>query len=76
MGLLQVVMYRGRVAGTDWKDENNAFLQHLAQLDRACTGIDAAARKSRAIELASASTPPVDFPGAPVGAAPISPPNR
>jgi hypothetical protein len=76
MGLLQVVMYRGRVAGTDWKDDNNAFLQHLAQLDRACTGIDAAARKSRALELASASTPPVDFPGAPAGAAPISPPNR
>ena len=34
MGLLQVVMERGRFVGTDWKDDNNALLQHLAQLDR------------------------------------------
>ena len=34
MGLLQVVMDRGRFAGTSWKADNNALLQHLAQLDR------------------------------------------
>jgi len=76
MGLLQVVMYRGRVMGTDWKDDNNAFLQHLAQLDRACTGIDAAERKSRALDRPPASTSRVDFPGARAGAATISPPRR
>ena len=35
MGLLQVVMERDRYVGTHWKDDNNALLQHLAQLDRA-----------------------------------------
>jgi hypothetical protein len=35
MGLLQVVMENGRCVGTHWKDDNNALLQHLAQLDRA-----------------------------------------
>jgi hypothetical protein len=34
-GLLQVMMYAGRYAGTRCKDDNNALLQHLAQLDRA-----------------------------------------
>jgi hypothetical protein len=37
-GLLQVVMYRGRYAGTYWKDDNNALLQHLAQLGRGADG--------------------------------------
>jgi len=38
-GLLQVVMHRGRYAGSYWKADNNALLQHLAQLDRgACSG--------------------------------------
>jgi hypothetical protein len=45
MGLLQVVMYRGRHAGTHWKDDNNALLQHLAQLARGGDGIDAAKRE-------------------------------
>jgi hypothetical protein len=76
MGLLQVVMYRGRFAGTDWKDDNNALLQHLAQVDRACTGIDAAERKSRALDLPPASTPRVDFPSARAGAATIPPLTR
>jgi hypothetical protein len=38
MGLLQVVMRRGRYAGCYWKDDDNALFQHLARLDRACRG--------------------------------------
>ena len=39
-GLLQVIMYAGRYATTRCKDDNNALLQHLAQLDRATRGLD------------------------------------
>ncbi|WP_374407790.1 hypothetical protein [Pelagerythrobacter sp.] len=39
-GLLQVVMQAGRYAGTRCKDDNNALLQHLAQLDRATRGLE------------------------------------
>ena len=34
MGLLQVVMERGRCAGTYWKEDNSALLQHVAQFAR------------------------------------------
>lgn len=34
-GLLQVVMHAGRYVATRCKDDNNALLQHLSQLDRA-----------------------------------------
>ena len=65
MGLLQVVMERGRYVGSHWKDDYNALLQHLAQLDRGCAAIDAAERKLRAVEGPDASTPGVDFASAP-----------
>ena len=64
MGLLQVVMENGRCAGTHWKDDNNALLQHLGQLDRASGAGAGEGRKSQPLELPSASTP--GRPSAPV----------
>ena len=61
MGLLQVVMERGRYVGTDWKDDNNALLQHLGQLDRGSGREPAAEQRLRALELPDASTPGGDF---------------
>jgi hypothetical protein len=61
MGLLQVVMNHGRCAGTYWKEDNNALLQHLAQLDRAAAGGSGQQRKSQRLEPLDASTGRVDF---------------
>lgn len=58
-GLLQVVMERGRYAGTHWKSDDDALLQHLEQLDRS---------SAREAESHTPWTPPgvsgpgVDFP--------------
>ena len=41
-GLIEVVMDRGRYAASRCKDDDNALLQYLAQLDRALAGADAA----------------------------------
>ena len=64
MGLLQVVMERGRYVGSHWEDDNNALLQHLAQLDRSAIGEAAAEGKPHRVELPDASAPGVDFAGA------------
>lgn len=61
MGLLQVVMERGRYAGSYWKEDNNALLQHLAQLDRSAIGKAAAEGKPQRAKLPDASAPGVDF---------------
>jgi hypothetical protein len=63
MGLLQVVMERGRCVGTYWKKDNNALLQHLAQLDRAAGEGPGREGKPRCLEVPDASTPGVDFAG-------------
>ena len=41
-GLIQVVMYAGRYAGSRLKTDDSALLQHLSQLDRALAAGDAA----------------------------------
>lgn len=61
VGLLQVVMERGRFAGSHWKPDNNALLQHLAQLDRATSHLPEFGGKPRAQQLPDASRPGVDF---------------
>jgi hypothetical protein len=71
VGLLQVVMNAGRFAGSYWKDDNNALLQHLGQIDRACRASDLEGRKSQLVEPDRASRPGVDF--APRGGQPGSP---
>lgn len=63
MGLLQVVIHRGRYLGTYWKDDRNALLQHLAQVDRGCAKMDAAERMPPVLEPGSASTPGPDRAG-------------
>jgi hypothetical protein len=39
-GLARVILHAGRYARTRWKNDDNALLSHLAQLDRACRGGD------------------------------------
>lgn len=61
IGLLQVVMSAGRFTGSYWKEDNNALLQHVAQLDRSSAGEAREERKPRRVELPDASAPRVDF---------------
>jgi hypothetical protein len=61
MGLLQVVMERGRFVGTDWKDDINVLRQHLGQLDRSSAGEAAPEGKPQRLERPDASRPGVDF---------------
>ncbi|MEO6387052.1 MAG: hypothetical protein ABIT16_12375 [Croceibacterium sp.] len=49
MGLMQVVMERGRYTGTYWKDDKDALLQHLAQLDRGAGSQSGEGQKSRGL---------------------------
>lgn len=61
VGLLVVVMQRGRYAGTHWKDNDSALLQHLAQLDRTGGGAAPPGGKPRVVGAAGASSAGVDF---------------
>lgn len=61
MGLLQVVMERGRYVGSHWKDDCNALLQHLGQVDRASARLPEFGGKPRDVQPPGASTPGVDF---------------
>lgn len=63
MGLLQVVMERGRFVGSHWKDDNNALLEHLGQIDRASARQPEFGGKPRGVQPPGASTPGVDFAG-------------
>ena len=56
-----IVMERGRFSGSYWKDDNNALLQHLAQLDRSAVDEAEAERKLRALERRAESRPGGDF---------------
>lgn len=56
-GLIQVVMERGRYAGTYWKDDNNALLQHLARLDRAGRWASDSGTRLHRVKPGGASTP-------------------
>lgn len=58
-GLVQVVMHAGRYATFTVKPDTSALLQHLAQLDRACRGIDAGERRSHSLAGDYLSTPTV-----------------
>ena len=49
MGLLKVMMHAGKFTGSYWKDDDNALLQHLAQLDRASVGGGGAERKPQPV---------------------------
>ncbi len=60
MGLMQVVMERGRYAGSYWKDDINAMRQHLGQLDRSAIAEAAMEGKSHALKMPGASTPGTD----------------
>lgn len=55
-GLIQVVMDRGRYAGTHWKDDNNALLQHLARLDRAGRRVSDSGASLHRVKPGGAST--------------------
>lgn len=55
-GLMVVVMERGRYSGSYWKDDDNALLQHLAQLDRAAASGAPAPGKPRRLEATDASS--------------------
>ena len=57
MGLLQVVMERGRYVGSHWKDDCNALLQYLAQLDRASARLPEFGGKPHRLQGPGASTP-------------------
>lgn len=56
-GLIQIVMDRGRYAGTYWKDDNNALLQHLARMDRAGRWVSDSGTRLHRVEPGGASTP-------------------
>jgi len=60
-GLLQVVMADGRYAGTRWKEDTNALLQHLAQCDRSARDPSGLEQKPHFGFAARASTASVDF---------------
>jgi hypothetical protein len=66
MGLMQVVMEDGRFVGTHWKDDNNALLQHVGQLDRGLGAGGGERRKSQPLERRNASTP-AGWPGGGAG---------
>lgn len=55
-GLIQTVMDRGRYAGTYWKDDNNALLQHLARMDRAGRAVSDSGTRLRFVKPGGVST--------------------
>jgi len=57
MGLLQVVMERGRYVGSHWKDDDNALLEHLGQLGRASARLPEFGGKPHRLQGPGASTP-------------------
>lgn len=59
-GLAQVVMYAGRYTATRWKDDDNALLQHLAQLDRSTRNAAAIEEKSQFLKPERASRADAD----------------
>lgn len=67
VGLLQVVMDRGRYAGSVWKEDDNALMQQLGQVKRARGG---GGESHGAYDPHTASTQGVDFIPADAGARP------
>jgi hypothetical protein len=61
MGLMQVVMERGRFSGSYWKDDANAFLQHIARFDRSEAAEARLEQSLRSLEREEASHPGGDF---------------
>jgi hypothetical protein len=61
MGLLQVVMSAGRYAGSHWKEDANALLQHLAHCERSSRHMPEFEGKPRRLQPGDVSGPGVDF---------------
>jgi hypothetical protein len=62
-GLIQVAMEHGRYVGSYWKDDANALLEHLAQIDRSSMNLPGFGARSQRLQPAAASAGGVDFAG-------------